>query len=62
MTCYRHSTVQDPVRRVHELYRSNKSLTRLEFIAMCEREGINPNTASTQYNVAKNHPKRVAKR
>jgi len=52
MSCHPHSTVANPVAKVHQLYESRGGVvSRLEFIALCEREGINRNTAATQYNV-----------
>lgn len=63
MTCYKHSTIDNPVAEVHRLYKQYAgSMTRVEFIVMCERAGINPNTASTQYNVAKSGRKQKAYR
>lgn len=54
MTCYAYSTAPNPVAVVHNLYASRGgTMSRQEFILMCEKHGVNRNTASTQYNVCR---------
>lgn len=45
------STVQKPVAIVHSICAANPGLARKEIIALCLAQGVNKNTAATQYSM-----------
>lgn len=47
------STVEKPVAIVHRLCAANPTMTRKEIIALCIAQGVNKNTAATQYSLWK---------